>query len=208
MALRQPERTRAPARSSTPWRGPSGSARPYNALQQQNSRELAALRRQQAEFAEIRRQIDRQNQLLALPALAPVAAVLGLEGAGLAAAMLAKPAISTGQLVLTRRMPPLRGETWATRAGKKAHAEMRARVREKPGWESERYTKTNDGGYVRPDISAPVRSQAKNGERFLMELKPDTPYGRKAAAKAVKSYEEWTGNKARAIFYKQSDYRE
>jgi hypothetical protein len=122
--------------------------------------------------------------------------------------MLAKTAISQGPLVLTKRMPPLRGETWATKAGKKAHAEMKARVREKPGWEAERYTKT-DGDLVRPDITAPIRNRSKTVEdRFLMELKPDTPYGRKAAARAVRDYAKKTDKKVRAIFYEQSDYRE
>jgi hypothetical protein len=38
-------------------------------------------RRQQAEFARITRDIDEQNSWFAIPALAPVGAVLGLEGA-------------------------------------------------------------------------------------------------------------------------------
>jgi len=43
--------------------------------------DLAELRRQQAEFARTTREIDKQNSWLAIPALAPVAAVFGLEGA-------------------------------------------------------------------------------------------------------------------------------
>ena len=46
-----------------------------------SDQELAELRRQQATFANTARQIDIHNSWLAIPALAPVAAVLGLEGA-------------------------------------------------------------------------------------------------------------------------------
>jgi len=44
--------------------------------------DLTDLRRQQAEFAKVRRQADIENSWLAAGALAPVAVVAGLEGAG------------------------------------------------------------------------------------------------------------------------------
>jgi hypothetical protein len=44
--------------------------------------DLTELRRQQAEFAKVRRQADIENSWLAAGALAPVAVVAGLEGAG------------------------------------------------------------------------------------------------------------------------------
>lgn len=40
---------------------------------------LTGLRRQQAEFGKVRRQLDKENSWLAIPALAPAAAVFGLE---------------------------------------------------------------------------------------------------------------------------------
>ena len=43
--------------------------------------EIAELRRQQAEFKKTERAISRENAWMAIPALAPVAAVMGLEGA-------------------------------------------------------------------------------------------------------------------------------
>ena len=43
--------------------------------------DLAELRQQQAQFARTTREIGEQNSWLAIPALAPVAAVFGLEGA-------------------------------------------------------------------------------------------------------------------------------
>lgn len=39
-----------------------------------------------------------------------------------------------------------------------------------------------------------------------MELKPNTPSGRRAAARAVRRYEEDTKNKTRAIFYDPKDF--
>eukprot|EP01041_Mallomonas_annulata_P026928 gene26928-48386_t len=42
--------------------------------------DLADLRRQQAEFGKVRRQLDRDNSWLAAGALAPIAVVAGLEG--------------------------------------------------------------------------------------------------------------------------------
>ena len=44
--------------------------------------DIADLRRQQAEFKKTERAVSRQNAWLAVPALAPVAAVAGLEAAG------------------------------------------------------------------------------------------------------------------------------
>ena len=46
-----------------------------------SDRELAELRTQQAAFADATRKVDLQNSWLAIPALAPVAAAFGLEGA-------------------------------------------------------------------------------------------------------------------------------
>jgi hypothetical protein len=40
-----------------------------------------------------------------------------------------------------------------------------------------------------------------------MELKPDTPTGRKAALKAVEKYFDATGNKTRPIYYRPEDFK-
>lgn len=46
------------------------------------------------------------------------------------------------------------------------------------------------------------------GSNDLMELKPNTPSGRKAGAAAVPKYEQATGEKARVIYYDPRNYRE
>jgi len=54
--------------------------------------DLTDLRRQQADFGKVRRQLDRENSWLAAGALAPVAVVAGLEGgAALAGRALIQP---------------------------------------------------------------------------------------------------------------------
>jgi hypothetical protein len=59
-----------------------------------------------------------------------------------------------------------------------------------------------NGRIVRPDVRTPprVRKPGKDPEPYQMELKPNTPSGRRAAARAVKKY-EGTKVKTRPIFY-------
>lgn len=150
--------------------------------------DIAELRRQQAEFRKTERAIGRENAWMAVPALAPVAAVMGLEGAAYIAGRLAPAVAQRAPLVLQRADPYLRvGDNWATRAGRRAHAALNERVAQKPGWEPEASVPLNDGRIVRPDVRTParVRTQGKEPEPFQMELKPNTPSGRAAAARAV-----------------------
>jgi len=174
---------------------------------EQRTRAQEELRRQQAQFAQIRRELDLRNSWMAIPALAPAAAVLGVEAAAALAAGVT-PALSAGALVLTKKMPYLRvGDFWGTRGGRLAHRDLAVRVRSKPGWKSEETIRT-ESGVVRPDVTGPVRhwKPDKPGMRFQMELKPNTPSGRRAAAKAVEKYEKATGRKTRAIFYDPKDF--
>lgn len=53
----------------------------YGRLYAPPADDLPELRRQQAEFARVTREIDKQNSWFAIPALAPVAALVGLETA-------------------------------------------------------------------------------------------------------------------------------
>lgn len=69
----------------------------------------------------------------------------------------------------------------------------------------ERRATTPNGGFLKPDASAPACNPVLPRERYQMELKPDTPSGRAAAARAVRKYEELTGNKTRAIYYKRKN---
>lgn len=165
--------------------------------------DIAELRRQQAEFKKTERAISRENAWMAIPALAPAAAVMGLEGAAYIAGRLAPAAIQRAPLMLERADPYLRvGDNWATRAGRRAHAALRERVAQKPGWQSEPTVELKGGGILRPDVRTPprVRARGNEPEPFQMELKPNTPSGRAAAARAVRKYEA-TKVKTRPIFY-------
>lgn len=167
--------------------------------------DLPELRRQQAELGKVRRDLDRENSWLAIGALAAPAAVLMLEGGAALTASVAAPQLRKVPLVLKERMPYLRvGDNWATRAGRRAHKTYGARANAKPGWDAEQGIKT-ENGLRRPDIRAPARKPDPK-KRFQMELKPNTPSGRRAAARAVRRYEEDTGNKTRAIFYDPKDF--
>lgn len=138
--------------------------------------------------------------------LAPAAGVMLAEGgAALAATALLKRGLKPGPLVLTKKSW-INGNTDAARAGQRAHAALRAKVEAKPGWKYEKQT-ANKAGRFKPDVTAPKRSHQEEGP-YQMEMKPNTPSGRKAAARAVKRYETGTSNKTRAIFYDPDDYLE
>ena len=168
-----------------------------------SDQELAELRRQQAAFANTARQIDIQNSWLAAPVLAAPLAAMGLEGIGaLAGRALVRPA-EEAVLNFFEREPYLRvGDNWATRAGRRAHDALKERVAQKPGWESEPRVPLRDGRILRPDVRTPprIRAPGEDPKPFQMELKPNTPSGRQAAARAVKKYKD-TGAKTRPIFY-------
>jgi hypothetical protein len=168
--------------------------------------ETAELRRQQAAFGKATRDIDIQNSWFAAPALAPEMVVGALElaaaGAALAGRQVARPILN-----FLEREPPriIRGDNVYARAGMRAHADLNARVAQKPAWKPQP-TVSNEKGVFRPDVGLRVRDPVKSNSRFQLELKPDTPSGRRAAARAVKRYVEGTGNKTRAIFYNPKDY--
>lgn len=151
--------------------------------------DIAELRGRQAAFKKTERAVSRENAWMAVPALAPAAAVMGLEGAAYIAGRLAPAVVQRAPLVLERAAPYLRvGDNWATRAGRRAHAALRERVAQKPGWEPEPTVTLKDGRTLRPDVRTPsrVRTPGKEPEPFQMELKPNTPSGRAAAARAVR----------------------
>jgi hypothetical protein len=165
--------------------------------------DITALRQQQAAFDKVRRAESERNAWMAIPALAPAVAVLGLEGAAALAARFAAGEAAGGPLVFR----PIRGNTLEAQAGQRAHAAMRTRVQAKPGWDDEPPLTGKDGRLYRPDVAAPSRNAAKPDQRFLTELKPDTPTGRKAALKAVEKYFDATGNKTRPIYYRPEDFK-
>jgi hypothetical protein len=165
--------------------------------------DIAELRRQQAAFQKTKRSISDENAWMAVPALAPVAAVVGLEAAGALATRLAPEVIKRAPFQFVARDPYLRvGDNWATRAGRRAHEALKQRVAQKPNWDPAPKAPTKDGRLLRPDVGTPprVRKPGADPEPFHLELKPNTPSGRAAAVRALKKYEA-TGKKTRAIFY-------
>jgi hypothetical protein len=167
--------------------------------------EVAKLRREQAEFKKTEREISKQNQWMAIPALAPAAVVFALE-AGAAFAASRAPQVSRAVLNFTKRDRYLRsGENVTTRAGRRAHQELEERLKQKPGWEYEPKVQ-GPNGLRKPDVGAPPRNPAKPQERYQMEYKPNTPSGRRAGERAARKYEEETGNKTRPIYYDPKKY--
>lgn len=165
--------------------------------------DIAELRRQQAGSRETRRAISDENAWMVVPALAPVVAVLGLEGVAYVAERLAPAVVIEAPLVLQQKDPYLRvGDNWATRAGRRAHDALKEPVAQKPGWEPEPRVELADGRVLRPDARTPprVRAQGEEPQPFQLELKPNTPSGRAAARRAIKKYEA-TEVKTRPIFY-------
>lgn len=196
---------RSPAAAPAPSRAQTGGTR-YGALYAPPPDDLTELRRQQAEFKATRRKIADQNSWMAAPALGPVALALGL-GAPAWMAGLAGPTARQAPLVLQKGLTlPRGGDSPAAAAGRRAHEALKERVNAKPGWVADRGVKT-EAGVLRPDVRAPARNPAKPETRYQMELKPNTPSGRRAAAKAVKRYSRETNNKTRAIFYEPKDFK-
>ena len=172
------------------------------------SDELAELRRRQEAFHRVRSDLDVRNSLLAVPVLAAEAGLLGIGFGAVRTAAMAAPALRLATHLLTKKETyPKVGDFWATRIGRRAHKEMAERVRQKPGWDAEKGVNRLDGGKVRPDALGPIRPKAgREQARFQMELKPNTPSGRRAAASQAKRYQDQTGNRTRGIFYDPKDF--
>jgi len=85
------------------------------------------------------------------------------------------------------------GESAAAAAGRQAHRELAERVAQKPGWQSEPRLQGADGRFYRPDVVTP------NGR--ILELKPNTPSGRAAGARQIRTYQEQLGMRGRVIYY-------
>ena len=159
------------------------------------SPEMQELRRQQAAFKDVTRQLDHDNRWMAGVALAPIAAVGGLEALTFDAArqVLNPP----GEPLQLQGREPLRtrGETYYTRYGKRQHDAFREKVDAKPGWRSDPRVQT-EGGLKIPDAQTPIRS---SGARNYVDLKPDTPSGRRRGQQTIKNYAD--AGKTRIIYY-------
>jgi hypothetical protein len=172
-----------------------------------SDQDLAELRRQQAAFANTTRQIDIHNSWFAVPALAPAVVALGLGAAGEWATGEAAPAVGRAVANFVERDPYLRvGDNWATRAGRRAHAWLEQRAAAKPGWDYEPDVPRPGARPLKPDLGTPPRGPADIAKRYYLELKPNTPTGRAAAARAVKKYFDATGRPVRPIYYDPKDF--
>lgn len=112
---------------------------------------------------------------MAVPALAPVAAVAGLEAAGAIASRLAPAAIERAPLQFVERDPHLRvGDNWSTRAGRRAHRWLENTIESKPGWEYEPKVTRAGQRPLKPDAGTPHRNPVEPDKRYYLELKPNT----------------------------------
>lgn len=172
-----------------------------------SDKELADLRRQQAAFADTTRKIDVQNSLYAVPELAPAVVALGLGAAGEWATGEVAPAAGRAVANFVERDPYLRvGDNWATRAGRRAHAALKERLAQKPGWEYEPKLPREGQRPLKPDMGTPKRNPIDPDKRKYIELKPDSPSGRAAGARALQRYREVTNDPVRLLFYTLKDF--
>lgn len=198
---------RGTSSNSTSGRSDANSGASYGALRSYapSPEKVAETHRQQAEIADARRNFDHHNWGLPAFALAPIFVAGAAELADLAAARVAAAASEGTPLVLTKKDPYMRvGDNWSTRAGNRAHAQMRQRVKAKDDWESEPPFEAN-GRVLRPDVMAPPRPSRPDKPRF-MELKPNTPTGRKAGERAIRKYKQIPDSRTRVIYYDPKDY--
>lgn len=167
--------------------------------------EIAGLRREQAIARDNARAASRENAWMAAPVLAPV----GVAGALGVAARMAPAAVEAPPLVLTMRDPYFRaGDNWATRLGRRAHSQLKAKVKSKAGdWDSEPGIPSDTPRPLRPDVGTPRRNPLNPRKRYYLELKPDTPTGRAAGRKAIEKYQTPEGGKTRVIYYIPKDIK-
>lgn len=172
-----------------------------------SDQELADLRRKQAAFADTTRQIDIDNSWFAVPALAPPLVALGLGALGGWATGEVAP--EAGQVVanFVEKDPYLRvGDNWATRAGRRAHAALKEQLAQKPGWEYEPKLPREGQRPLKPDMGTPKRNPIDPNRRKYIELKPDSPSGRAAWARALERYRDATKDPVRLLFYSLKDF--
>jgi hypothetical protein len=81
----------------------------------------------------------------------------------------------------------------AAARGREAHKEFAEKVKQKPGWQSEKTITGPNGEKLRPDALTPSGRP--------VELKPNTPSGRRQGAKQIQKYKEATGTNGRVIYY-------
>ena len=81
----------------------------------------------------------------------------------------------------------------AAARGREVHKEFAERVKQKPGWKSEKTITGPNGEKLRPDALTPSGRP--------VELKPNTPSGRRQGARQIEKYKEATGTNGRVVYY-------
>lgn len=111
----------------------------------------------------------------------------------------ATPAKASGQASAGGSLAKPRGSrnpkvAKAAAEGRKRHSELKARAKEKKGWQSEPSLKDpKTGDTVRPDLVTPSGRP--------LEYKPNTPSGRAKGKQQLPAQERATGKKGRVIYY-------
>ncbi|MBI1922765.1 hypothetical protein HYR99_00800 [Candidatus Poribacteria bacterium] len=87
------------------------------------------------------------------------------------------------------------GETEATRRGRRIHKGFKEKVQQKKGWISE------PQNLMDPKTGKKVVPDALDPKGRPVELKPNTPGGRRAGRQQMEKYERATRKKGRVIYY-------
>jgi hypothetical protein len=199
-------------RRDQPQRGPAELSSHFGYQPEMDAREEAELRTQQAAERQRREKWDQEHQLMLAGVFGPELLLLGAEAAGVLAARAAAKRLAAlpPQAFKKHALFPITGgENWSTRVGKRAHREFAAKVDAKPGWKAEKTVKTPTGETIRLDARGPNRQpqpELPEKRRFL-ELKANTPSGRRSGAGTVKRYEKLTDSHGRVVYYDPKDYR-
>jgi hypothetical protein len=156
----------------------------------------SSLGEQQSRFHQVLVDQEKENWPLSLAAMLPSAMLAGLGAVDVFLAGEALPYLRATPVSFPEREALGRtGNFFEVRKGQAVHKAMEAQVKTKPGWD---WGKQIRGSKLRPDIRTPR-------ERY-MELKPNTPYGKRAAAEAVKRYKSASDRPTRAIYYDPDEY--
>jgi hypothetical protein len=202
----QPAQTASSPRSQPSAPMPRQSTSSYFGYQgEADEADLRELRRRQAEAHEREEAIDRENRWMLAPVIAPIGFVVANEILGSMAARAMAQRIVAARGVPKRAFEPNRGENPYAAAGRKAHEEFKQRVKAKEGWDADQSVPKQER-VLRPDAQTPRRNPENDEERFNIELKPNTPRGRRAGAESKRRYERATKNRTRVIYYDPKDY--
>jgi hypothetical protein len=116
-----------------PQSGPQEISSYFGYVPELTAREEADLRRQQAAHHKKLEDINRQNYWMLGPIFAPDLLLFGTQAAGAIAARAAAKRL-TALPELKLGVQPRNGETIHTILGKRAHTDLRAKIKAKPDW--------------------------------------------------------------------------